>query len=132
MKQIKCILYLIIALTFLVIHLASACYSKACPKNYRQAFVSREEFKCVATPDKSGKCPIGSVTDKVFGCRYDSSKNSKKGKLKQEYNTQMFGQRRGSTGSDKLSSSSLQGKTAGRGGSFYSGGGGGGRGGGRG
>lgn len=121
MKQIKCILYLFVALTFLI-HLTAACYAKACPKNYRQAYVGREEYKCVTIPDKSGKCPLGSNSDKVFGCSYDTSKKGKK-TFKQEYNTQMFGQRKSS--SDKVTAgkgTSVQG--ASRGGTFFGGGGG--------
>lgn len=102
MKQSKCIpllLYLVL-LTFLW-NPTVACYSKACPKNYRQAYVGREEYKCVATVDKYGKCPLGSVTDKSFGCRYES-----KGKKiqKQEHGPQMFGQQK-KTGAASFKSS---------------------------
>lgn len=68
---------------------------------------------------------MGSISDKVFGCRYETKKDKKQKTLQQ--NTQMFGQRR-TGGVDKAG----VGKGSGRGGAFFAGGGGGGRGGGRG
>lgn len=119
MKQNKCVLF--IALVFFISYV-SACYSKACPKNFRQAYVSREEYKCVAPQDKYGKCPTGSVFDKVFGCRYDSTLKGSKGS-KHEYNSQMFGHRRGNQ-NNKGSSNKGSISQGSRGGGFYSGGGG--------